>query len=280
MAGSFSNSWTLVKASTKVLMLDKELLVFPLMSGIATILVTATFIAPVVVSGGWEALDGENSSYFGYVMGFLFYFVQYTVIFFFNAALVGAALIRLSGGDPTVGDGLAIASKRMGSIIGYAAISATVGMVLRAISERSGFLGRLVAGLVGMAWGLATYLVVPILVTEDIGPIDAVKKSGSLFKQTWGEQVVGNFGMGWAMALMWISWSAVWITATVLMSSIFSSARALAPFVVVGLLGYIFLALFSSALKGVYTAALYRYATTGEAGFFDPGIMGNAFRPK
>lgn len=278
MAGSFSNSWTLVKASANVLKMDKELLVFPLMSGIATVLVTASFIAPLVVTGGWEMFDQESGSYLGYVLGFLFYLVQYTVIFFFNSALVGAALIRLNGGDPTVGDGLAIASKRMGTIVGYAAIAATVGMILRAIAERSGFLGQLAAGLVGMAWSLATYLVVPVLVTEDIGPIDAVKQSGALFKKTWGEQVVGNFGMGWAVFLMWISWSAVWITGAVIAGNIVP--QAVIPFVAVGILGYVFLALFSSALKGVYTAALYRYATTGEAGFFDPHIMGNAFRPK
>ena len=278
MAGSFSNSWTLVKASTNVLKMDKELLVFPLMSGIATVLVTASFIAPLVVTGGWEMFDQETGSYLGYVLGFLFYLVQYTVIFFFNSALVGAALIRLNGGDPTVSDGLAIASKRMGTILGYAAIAATVGMILRAISERSGFLGQLAAGLVGMAWSLATYLVVPILVTEDIGPIDAVKQSGALFKKTWGEQVVGNFGMGWAIFLMWISWSAVWITGAVIAGNVLP--QAVIPFVAMGILGYVFLALFSSALKGVYTAALYRYAMTGEAGFFDPHIMGNAFRPK
>jgi hypothetical protein len=278
MAGSFSNSWTLVKASANVLKMDKELLVFPLMSGIAAVLVTGSFIAPLVFTGGWEMFDQESGSYLAYVLGFLFYLVQYTVIFFFNSALVGAALIRLDGGDPTVSDGLAIASKRMGTILGYAAIAATVGMILRAISERSGFLGQLAAGLVGMAWSLATYLVVPVLVTENIGPIDAVKQSGALFKKTWGEQVVGNFGMGWAIFLMWISWSAVWITGAVVAGNVLP--QAVIPFVAVGILGYVFLALFSSALKGVYTAALYRYATTGESGFFDGDIMGNAFRPK
>ena len=118
------------------------------------------------------------------------------------------------------------------------------------------------------------------MVTEDLGPIDAVKKSGALFKKTWGEQVIGNFGMGWALFLMWVSWSAVWISVTVLVGNIFSTAAAVLPLVVIGVLGYIFLALFSSALKGVYTAALYQYATTGEVGFFDEDIMGNAFRPK
>ena len=278
MAGSFSNSFALVKASANVLRLDKELMVFPLLSGIATILVTASFFAPLAVTGGWEIFAQDGGSYLGYALGFLFYLAQYTVIFFFNAALVGAALIRLNGGDPTVGDGLAIASKRMGSIVGYAAIAATVGMVLRFIAERSGFVGRLVAGLLGMTWTLTTYLTVPVLVTKDIGPIDAVKESAALFKRTWGEQVVGNFGMGWAILLMVLGWTAV--SGLALYVSANLVPVAILPAVGVAVLGYILLGLFGSALNGVYTAALYRYAMTGEVANFDPGIMGNAFRPK
>jgi Family of unknown function (DUF6159) len=279
MAGSFSNSFALVKASANVLKMDKELMVFPLMSGIATVLVTASFIAPFAVTGGWEIFgDGENASYLAYALGFLFYMAQYTVIFFFNSALVGAALIRLDGGDPTVADGLAIASKRMGPILGYAALSATVGMILRFISERSGFLGRIVVGFVGMGWTLATYLAVPVLVTKNVGPIDAVKESSGLFKKTWGEQVVGNFGLGWAIALMTLSWALVSAFMIMLGAQIAVGAAAVA--VGVSVIGFIFLALFSSALKGVYTAALYRYAITGDAGHFEPQIMGNAFRRK
>jgi len=280
MAGRFSNSFALVKASANVLRLDKELLVFPLMSGIATILVTASFIAPIFWAGGPQIFaDGENASYSAYVFGFLFYLVQYTVIFFFNAALVGAALIRLDGGDPTVSDGLAIASKRIGSIVGYAAIAATVGMVLRAISERSGLLGKIVAGLLGMAWTLTTYLTVPILVTKNIGPIDAIKESAMIFKRTWGEQVIGNFGMGWAVGLVGIAWTALSVGVIMGMASL---GMEMAIIAVVGImvLGYIMLALFASALNGIYTAALYRFAMTGETGSFDPRIMGNAFRPK
>lgn len=209
MAGRLSNSWALVKASADVLRLDKELMVFPLLSGIATVLVTASFFVPVVALGGLEVLAREDGSYLGYALGFAYYLVLYTVMFFFNSALVGAALIRLDGGDPTVSDGLAIASKRMGAIVGYAAVAATVGVVLRAISERSGIVGRIVVGLVGMAWTLATYLAVPVLVTRDVGPIDAVKESAALFKKTWGEQVAGNFGMGWAMVMAGLSWGLV-----------------------------------------------------------------------
>jgi len=278
MAGRFSNSFALVKASANVLRLDKELMVFPLMSGVATVLVAASFIAPIFMIGPEIFVEGESASYTAYALGFAFYLVQYFVIFFFNAALVGAALIRLDGGDPTVSDGLAIASKRMGSILGYAAIAATVGMILRFIAERAGFLGRIVSGLIGLAWTLTTYLTVPILVTKDIGPIDAVKESVAIFKRTWGEQVIGNFGMGWAVTLMALSWMCVGFVLTFLTSSL--GAFAVIPAIGIWVLGYVFLALFASALNGIYTAALYRYAITGDAGYFDADIMGNAFSAK
>jgi hypothetical protein len=278
MAGSISNSWALVKASADVLKLDKELMVFPLMSGIAAVLVTASFIVPFAVTGGWEIFAEGESSYLGYVLGFLFYLVQYTVIFFFNSALVGAALIRLDGGDPTVSDGLSIAASRVGTILGYAAIAATVGMALRFVSERSGWLGRMAAGFVGMAWNLATYLTVPILVTENIGPIEAVKESAGLFKRTWGEQVVGNFGLGMAVFLAGLSWTLV--SGALIVGAANLSTQLLIPAIGITVVGYVLLALVSSALKGIYTAALYRYASTGDAGHFDPAIVGNAFRAK
>jgi hypothetical protein len=278
MAGRFSNSFALVKASANVLRLDKELMVFPLMSGIATVLVAASFIAPIFMIGPEIFVEGQSGSYAAYALGFLFYLVQYFVIFFFNAALVGAALIRLDGGDPTVSDGLAIASKRMGSILGYAAIAATVGMVLRFIAERAGFVGRIITGFIGLAWTLTTYLTVPILVTKDIGPVDAVKESVAVFKRTWGEQVVGNFGMSLAVTLMAISWTCVGFVMMFLTSSL--GAIGVVPVMVLWVLGYVFLALFASALNGIYTAALYRYAITGDAGYFDAAILGNAFRPK
>jgi hypothetical protein len=129
-----------------------------------------------------------------------------------------------------------------------------------------------------MAWTLATYLAVPVLVTKDIGPLDAVKESAMVFKRTWGEQVVGNFGMGWAIFLMVLGWTAVSGLALYVAANLVPVA--IIPAVGVAVLGYILLGLFGSALNGVYTAALYRYAMTGEVANFDPSIMGNAFRAK
>lgn len=278
MAGSFANSWSLVKASAYVLKQDRELLVFPLLSAVATVLVGLSFIVPFALTGGAEWFSGENASYLAYVVGFLFYMVQYTVIFFFNSALVGAAMIRLEGGDPTVSDGMSIAMDRIGPILGYAAIAATVGMVLRAVSERVGIVGRVVAGFVGMGWTLATYLAVPVLVSKDIGPIDAVKESAGLFRRTWGEQMVASFGIGAVFFLMGVSWTLV-VAATIAgLVALGAGAGLLLPFIGTAVLGYILLALIASALQGIYTAALYRHASGGRVEGFDEQMLTGAFR--
>lgn len=278
MAGSFANSWSLVKASARVLGQDRELLVFPLLSGLATLLVAATFIVPIALVGGGAWFTGDETSYLAWVVGFLFYLVQYTVVFFFNSALVGAALIRLEGGDPTIGDGMSIALDRMAAILGYAVIAATVGMLLRAISERVGFVGRIVAGVIGLGWTLATYLAVPVLVSKDISPLDAVKESAGLFRRTWGEQVVASVGMGWAFFLMGVSWTVVAGGVIVGLVALGAGGVLLLPAIVVAVLGYILLGLVASALQGIYTAALYRHASGGHVAGFDTTALTGAFR--
>ena len=211
-----SNSWAMMKASATVLRLDTELLVFPLLSGLAAIAVTASFVGPIVYFGGVEALEAlDDPGYLVYVGGFLYYLLLYTVIFFFNAGLVGATLIRLDGGDPTVADGMNIAIKRLPTILEYAALSATVGVVLRAIEERVGVLGRIVVGLIGVSWTLTTYLTVPVLVTRDVGAIDAVKESAGVFKKTWGEQVVGNAGIGLASFVLFALMAVIAVNSSV-----------------------------------------------------------------
>jgi hypothetical protein len=151
-------------------------------------------------------------------------------------------------------------------------------MILRFLSERAGPLGRIVIGLLGIAWNLATYLAVPVLVSRNMGPIDTVKESAALFKKTWGEQVAGNFGMGWIFFLAFFAWAA--IGTGLIVGSAALLPVSVIPAVGAVVLGFIVLALVSSALRGVYAAALYQYATTGESAFYDQRILGNAFRPK
>ena len=120
MFDKVSRSWHLVKASAGVLRTDKELLLFPVISSVAMLVVIATFLVPVL---GLRLFEGGEIGPLGAVIGFLFYLCQYFVIFFFNTALVGAAMIRLEGGDPTVADGLRIARSKIVPILGYAAMA-------------------------------------------------------------------------------------------------------------------------------------------------------------
>jgi len=277
-----SNSWDLVKASAAVLRADTELLLFPAISAVLSILVVVTFFVPAVLTGFIVAGDGGASAVTGgtYAFILLFYVVQYFVIFFCNTALVGAAMIRLRGGDPTVADGFRIAASRIQPILGYAVIAATVGLVLRAISERSGLLGRLVVGLIGLAWNLATFLVVPVLVVEDVGPIEAIQQSAAYLKRTWGEQIAGNLGMGLFFGLIRLGTLAAGVA--LLLAAAATDSAFLIIFVAVCLLmAFVTIALVSSALSGIYAAAVYRYAAEGETGaFFTPAMVKGAFRRK
>jgi hypothetical protein len=275
------NSWSLVKASWVVLRADKELLIFPIISMVVVSLVTLTFLVPgffwFASQGASRQANWGNPLFLVFLL--VFYLAQYTIIFFCNTALVGAAMIRLDGGDPTVSDGFRIASERMGKIVAYAFISATVGMFFRWLSEK-GLLGRIVAGLIGVTWNIATYLVVPVLVVEEVGPIEAIKRSAALLRQSWGEQIAGHVGISavFGFATLGIMLAAVPIMVGVIaLKSIVLIVGAVLALIVI-LMG---MGLLSSALNGIYTAAVYRYATNGNPGeFFDANLVAQTFRTK
>lgn len=278
-----SNSWQLIQSSAAVLRSDKELLIFPLLSAVASLIVMATFALPMFLAGLFEAMVADGwglAKIAGFIVAFLFYLTQYFVIIFCNTALVGAAMIRLKGGDPTVGDGFRIAFERIGNIFGYAVISATVGIILRRLQER-GFLGRIAAGFIGLAWNLATFLVVPVLVVENIGPLDAVKRSANLLKQTWGEQIVGNFGIGTIFTLLTLLLLLLSIPIIALVGAATESLALVGLMVFLLVFLLVVLGLVNSALSGIYAAALYRYAAEGQSsGYFSPEIMQDTFKPK
>ena len=189
-------------------------------------------------------------------------------------------MIRLKGGDPTVGDGFRIALERIGNIFGYAVIAATVGVILRWLQDK-GVVGRIAAGFIGLAWNLATFLVVPILVVENIGPLDAVKRSANLLKQTWGEQIVGNFGIGTIFGLLTFLLVLLFIPIIVLVGAATESVVLIGLMVFLLVFLLVALGLVNSALSGIYAAALYRYAAEGQSsGHFSPQLMQDTFKPK
>ncbi|HEX7012801.1 MAG TPA: DUF6159 family protein [Steroidobacteraceae bacterium] len=278
MLERFSRSWQILQASAAVLRQDRELLLFPFFSGLATLLVAATFLVPLAMTGALEGTSQTGVSAGFLLTVFAFYLIQYFIIFFFNTALVGAALIRLDGGDPTVADGLKIARDRVWRILGYAGIAATVGLILRAIEERAGFLGRWIVAFLGVAFTVATFLTIPILVTRDVGPVEAVKESAALLKRTWGENIIGNAGLG---VVFFVAYFSIALLAIMLIPAAAPSVVGVVTVCTLLIGVTLVLALFQAALQGIYSAALYRYATQGDAGAsFDRAMLIEAFRPK
>jgi hypothetical protein len=275
MFEKFSRSWDLVKASASVLRSDKELMLFPVISGIATVLVLASFLLPMFAL----RIFAEGIGLGGVVFGFAFYFVQYSVMIFFNCALVGAAMIRLDGGDPTLADGFNAARAKIPAILGYAAIAATVGVLLQGLKQKDNFLVRLIGSALGAAWTLATFLVVPVLVSRNIGPVDALKESVSLLKRTWGENAVGQVGIGAAFGL--VTFAVVLVGAGL---TLLAAQASFALAIVVGtlfVLAVLLVAIYQAALSAIYSAALYRYAVSHETppAFREAGLA-QAFLPK
>ena len=281
MFQSLSSSWELIQASASVLRADKELLLFPIVSTIGVIFVSILFFIPIAATGVLTSTFLREASFLNFILVFIFYVAQYCVIFFANTALVGAALIRLRGGGPTLAGGFRIAASRFFPILVYALIAATVGMILKASAERSKGLSRIVASLVGMAWSIGTYLVVPILAVEDIGPIDAIRRNVELLKKTWGEQLVGNLGLG-----LFTTFAAAGLIVFGMAFTTLGFILELPVLLIILGLTVLFaalllLGLLSSTLNGIYTAAVYQYATEGQLdGFFEPELIQGAFRER
>jgi hypothetical protein len=258
----------MARASWGVLRQDRELMLFPAVSFVLTALVSIGFLVPFWASGALFDIASGQVDLVMVVVGFLYYLTVYSVIIFCNVAVVAGALIRLEGGEPSLGDGFAAAFDRLPAIIGYAAIAATVGLVLRSLSERTGIVGRLVLGGLGVAWSLATFLVAPVLVVERVGPVQAITRSASLLRTTWGEQIGGNVGIGLVFGLASV---AVGVVGVALFSVLIDASLVLALLVGVVTVGVVAaLALLATTLQAVFTASVYRYATTGDGGTMFP----------
>src|SRR5436305_14944272 len=174
MFSKISYTWALMGASWDVLRRTKGLVIFPLLSGVCCLAVIASFVVPLAMNGGWRPPQGNapiDQQVIYYVTLFAFYFCNYAVITFFNVAVVAGAAARMTGGEPTIGSCFNEAVKRIHLILGWALVSATVGIVLRVIEERLPKVGAIITAVLGTAWTIIRFLVVPALVTDNLGPI-------------------------------------------------------------------------------------------------------------
>ena len=256
-----SYTWELMGASCSVLKRDKVLVLFPLLSSVSCLLVIVSFAVPLafVDMGSWRSSVGHMSPeqrIAGWAYLFSFYFVNYFVITFFNVGVVSCAVTRMAGGEPSFAAGLRAAMQRIHLIAGWAPVSATVGMILKLIESHK-VIGRIIGGILGAAWTIVTFLVVPVLVVENKGPIEATKESLSLLKRTWGPSIVGNFSFGLIFFLLFIPGVVGIMTSVYLMATV----SAIVGLLVLGMaVVYIVgLALIQSALHSIFQAALYMY---------------------
>jgi hypothetical protein len=261
----------MVKASWRILMQDKKLLAFPLISGLVTLLVIASFIPLVFFSKGIFSLSTNTVA--GIICVFLFYLVTYFVVIFFNVGLISCVNAKLHGKDMTIKEGLSAAAGHVGSIFAWAVIAATVGLILHMIEDRAGFLGQIAASIVGGVWSLVTLFVVPVLAFEDKGVFEAMKESATLFKKTWGESVVGIASISLIFIAIGIVGFLLCIGAMMV-----GNATLLIVAIVLFIVLIAVLAIISSAMQGIFTVALYTYAKTGsEPDVFEPGTLSGAF---
>ena len=282
--GKFSRSWELVKQSFAILRSDKQLMLFPVLSAVACLIVTAIIatggamvMLPAMTSAAASGEHFNPNQSPAFLLGiFSLYVANYFVIVFFNVALVGVANSRLMGGTWTVRDGLELAWARKATIFQWALVAATVGVILRTLEERMGLIGRIVMRVIGIAWTLACYFVVPVLAFEGLTPVAAFKRSSKLFRDTWGEKVIGGFSLSLISLLLALPGIGLWIVAIALggvNGMIFGAALMI--------LYFLMLSVFMSAVQGIFNAALYRYACFKQVPpAFSQGLIASAWSPK
>ena len=273
MFATIGHTFELMKMSWRVLMMDRELILFPIMSGISVLVLAAAMAGIGLGAGTFDrvAAEGAEESVgaLDAVIGLIFVFGSSALVIFFNAALVAAALERLRGGDPNIGSGLRAASARLPQILAWALISVIVSIILQALRERGGIAGQVASMIGGVAWSLATFFVIPVLVAEGVGPIEGIRRSAGLLRQTWGRQIAASFGFGLV--------SIVGVILAVVPAALLFFVHPLLG-IAVGI-PLVALALGTvSALEGIFKAALYDFANGDTPHGFDRSTLANAYR--
>jgi len=192
------NGWKLTISSFKILRANKQLIIFPVLSGASLLVIIGSFVIAALAVNNWEVQNiGEargKVEYYGVL--FLFYLVNYFVVVFFNMALVHCTRLYFKGEEVSVKSGLQFSMSRVGAIFSWAVFAATVGLVLRIIQENTGIIGKIITGIIGIVWSVATFFVVPVIAYEKVGPVGAFKRSAQMMKDKWGESLAAGFSFG------------------------------------------------------------------------------------
>jgi hypothetical protein len=259
--------------SFSVLKENKSLIIFPVLSAISMILIFGSVITGVLASNDWNAsnFDVQNKT-LGYIFLFLFYLVNYFIVVFFNMALIHCTHLYFKGQKPTVSDGLRFSVSRIGAIFSWSVLAAIVGTVLRIIQENVGSIGKIITGLIGIAWNIAAFFVVPVIAYENLGPVDALKRSAKMMKEKWGESLGATFSFGL------IHFLAVLVVGGGLF--VMGAFINVILGIVLAVLGILILAAIFSAAQTIFVSAVYHNITGDPVQNFNEAFADNLFVSK
>lgn len=269
----FSNGWQLAKTSFRVLNANKELIVFPILSGIAILAIIATFAISAFDISGSRLFKIESLPQWSYyLILFLFYIVTYFIVVFFNMGLMHCVKLYFDGKEVSVNEGLRFSFSRTGAIFSWAVFAATVGLLLKMSQERFGWIGNIIGGIAGIAWSVATYFVIPVIAYEDVGPTEAVQRSASIMKEKWGEGIGANFSFG----LIGLLFFALFAIVSMGVAQLVNEQAGVVIFV----LAFLVFITIMSALHSIFIMALYNHVRGNSNDHFDRDMFANLFVEK
>lgn len=254
-----SRGWEISKLCFGVLKANKSLVIFPILSGTSSLVILGSFCLAVFAAFGWN-IDrvAESNRLLDYGLVFICYLVNYFVIVFFNMALIHCARLHFEGEAVTVSKGIRFSMSRIGVIFSWALFAATIGLPLKAVQENLGTVGKIIIGLIGIVWSIATFFTVPILAYEDVNPAQALKRSARMMREKWGESLGASFSFGLVQFVCFLFLALVAVGV--------GYVNTIAG-VAIGLLGIVLLAAVFSALHSIFVSAVYHH------------VAGNAYTP-
>ncbi len=251
----FKTGLTLTRDSLTVLRKHPDLMLFPFISGIATLLFGAVLYLTVFVGG----IIGGGVEY---VALFVFYFVTTFIASFFTAALVSSVDDAFHGRNPTLRGGMAAAWAMKTELAVWSVISAVVGVLLRSLERSDSALTRIVAGFFALGWTITTFFIIPVIVFEDVSIKEMFSRSAGTFRDTWGETFSSTLGIGLIQFVLWILGMALVVAVGALLFAVVPAVGT--STVILGAIGItVGVYLVGQTVQGIAKTALYVYAAEG-----------------
>jgi hypothetical protein len=298
----FQRSWQLLKSSMAVMGREKKLLLFPILTTICTIIIAGLFLVPVAFqptghaytsAQHWETVghrifqetpretttvtqDTEALRMTGHQQregGFrplalayfaVIYLASMFVATFFNVAFYSQILRALSGEPVSIGGGLSFACTRWQTILAWTLFAGLVGILIKALEERFGLLGKIIMRLIGAAWSVACVFVIPVIITSErtFNPLTVLKESALTLTRTWGESLIGYVGVAFSNLLV-LFLSVVWLGAGIGVAVALQLYWGIALVVGTWVLAIIIWAYLLSVASQIFRCALFLYASNG-----------------